>query len=400
VPQQQAAVVPPQAPAAPAEPTPSAADVKAAPALAVPTFDIVRVEPSGDAVVAGQGMPGATVELLRNGVPYARTVADVGGQWAIVPTPLPKGAGELSLRITTPDGRTSLSEQVVAVRVPENPEEGVVVVLNAPNMPAKVLSETTMVASAQPGAVASDAAGQPKASDQAAPGEPQGNASAEPAPKPPGAPRANAQIQAVEADEAGQFFVTGHAEPGAEIRIYLNEAPIASVRAAKDGAFGMKVEKGMKPGSYAVRADDIDVKTGKVLTRAEVPFIMEAKQQTSAPAAVVTSDAGDSDAAAAAQGKAVASDNAAGAEIAGVATGAKPVASAATADSPTPSVAVVPELRTVTIARGDSLWRISRKTYGEGNRYTVIYDANAKQIRNPDLIYPGQIFVMPDMKAN
>ena len=50
----------------------------------------------------------------------------------------------------------------------------------------------------------------------------------------------------------------------------------------------------------------------------------------------------------------------------------------------------------VLIRRGDTLWRISRDTYGQGARYTVIYLANGDQIRNPDLIYPGQIFRMPD----
>jgi nucleoid-associated protein YgaU len=47
------------------------------------------------------------------------------------------------------------------------------------------------------------------------------------------------------------------------------------------------------------------------------------------------------------------------------------------------------------VSRGDSLWRISRTAYGDGARYTVIYDANHRQIRNPDRIYPGQVFVIP-----
>lgn len=55
----------------------------------------------------------------------------------------------------------------------------------------------------------------------------------------------------------------------------------------------------------------------------------------------------------------------------------------------------VPEISTARISRGDSLWQISRRTYGHGHRYTVIYDANQQQIRNPDLIYPGQMFVLP-----
>ncbi|MCM0019941.1 MAG: LysM peptidoglycan-binding domain-containing protein, partial [Tagaea sp.] len=44
---------------------------------------------------------------------------------------------------------------------------------------------------------------------------------------------------------------------------------------------------------------------------------------------------------------------------------------------------------------GNSLWRISRRIYGEGLRYTTIYAANREQIRDPDLIFPGQIFAVP-----
>jgi nucleoid-associated protein YgaU len=76
-----------------------------------------------------------------------------------------------------------------------------------------------------------------------------------------------------------------------------------------------------------------------------------------------------------------------------------PVASETAAQTASPSVAVIPEIKTVTVVRGDNLWRISRKTYGRGTRYTVIYGANTEQIRNPHLIYPGQIFVTPEDKG-
>lgn len=56
---------------------------------------------------------------------------------------------------------------------------------------------------------------------------------------------------------------------------------------------------------------------------------------------------------------------------------------------------MVPKIDTATVTRGDSLWRISQKELGEGIRYTLIYQANASQIRDPNLIYPGQVFVMP-----
>jgi nucleoid-associated protein YgaU len=56
---------------------------------------------------------------------------------------------------------------------------------------------------------------------------------------------------------------------------------------------------------------------------------------------------------------------------------------------------VVSQISTATVTRGDSLWRISRKLLGSGIRYTIIYEANASQIRNPNLIYSGQVFVIP-----
>jgi nucleoid-associated protein YgaU len=60
-----------------------------------------------------------------------------------------------------------------------------------------------------------------------------------------------------------------------------------------------------------------------------------------------------------------------------------------------PTVRVDSKIATTVVSRGDSLWRISRITYGAGMRYAVVYKANRDQIRNPDRIYPGQLFVLP-----
>jgi nucleoid-associated protein YgaU len=49
----------------------------------------------------------------------------------------------------------------------------------------------------------------------------------------------------------------------------------------------------------------------------------------------------------------------------------------------------------VVVQPGNSLWRLARRLYGEGIQYTVIYEANRSQIRDPDLIYPGQVFQAP-----
>lgn len=437
-------------PAKPAAPKPDAAKGQIP-----PTFDIARIEPAGSAVIAGRAAPGATVELLRNGNTYARVVADINGTWAITPPALPKGPCELTLRATSPDdGRVMLSEQTLSVRVPEKPGEDVVIVRNTPDQPSEVLTDA-----APPMAKAAEQ--QPKPAPAAGEADKQ-------------APRANVSIRTVEADEMGRFFVTGRAEPGAALRIYLNDTLVTNVTAAKDGTFGMTIEKGMLPGNYRVRVDDVAAANGQVLTRAEVPFAMVDKvpaasapavvaaitpsrpastrggrpvatppQAATAPSAAApgaatpaTGDRAQPSAAAApaqgtspavepgtrgtdgtgvapppAQAQAVppASNNAVAPKPAATPSASGPATPAAAPvetgearpaqPSPPPSVAVIPEIRTTTIVQGDNLWRISRKVYGQGIRYTWIYDANTDQIRNPNLIYPGQIFVMPDKKA-
>ena len=64
-------------------------------------------------------------------------------------------------------------------------------------------------------------------------------------------------------------------------------------------------------------------------------------------------------------------------------------------DGGSSSAVLVPKIATTVVSRGDSLWRISRVNYGAGMRYAAIYKANRDQIRNPNRIYPGQIFVLP-----
>ena len=65
----------------------------------VPGFDVARIEPTGEAVIAGRAAPGATVELLGNsGERLDQAVADQSGQFVMTPSQLPRGKYELTLK--------------------------------------------------------------------------------------------------------------------------------------------------------------------------------------------------------------------------------------------------------------------------------------------------------------
>ncbi|WP_406856980.1 LysM peptidoglycan-binding domain-containing protein [Alsobacter sp. KACC 23698] len=361
------------APAAPADST-------------VPSFDIVRVEPAGDAVIAGRGVPGAVVELLRNGQVHDRAQVDASGHFAMVPPRLPPGAQDLTLAVTPPGGKRELSTQSVTVSVPDKPNGEVIVALASPDKPTQILSRTPPASpapNAPPGALAP---GQVASAG--------GTAAA-----PSGGPRSRVLLSTVEADETGKFFATGQAAPGASVRLYLNDTFLATAKAAPDGKWSFTIARGLEHGVYRVRVDDVDAAAdGKVLSRAEAPFDYTARvaslANSGAVAAVTPAPAPAPSPDASAPGDAARPGPASrpGEPAKPGEAGGHQVASADGAN------VVVPEIRTTLVARGDSLWRISKKTYGSGLRYTVIYDANQQQIRDADLIYPGQMFVIPGQK--
>jgi hypothetical protein len=288
---------------------PSNGDPRDAAAPNQPMFDVVRVEPSGEAVVAGRAKAGATVRLMNKGAVIGEAKADANGQFAMVPQPLGAGDHLLSLEI---DGvPASSTAQTVAISVPPDRKGDVVVALTEPGAATRILSD-----------------------------------SAAPAPSGP----VKLAIRSVEVDDAGGFYATGAGTPGSTIRLSLNGAPVTTVKANDDGRWSLKVERGMNPGAYAVRADHLDA-AGRVVAQAEVPFDYPVRV-ASAGARVATAQGSGSD-------------------------------------------AVVPDVQSVTVQRGDSLWRISQKMLGNGLRYTQIYAANSTLIRNPSRIYPNQILVVP-----
>jgi nucleoid-associated protein YgaU len=309
----------------------------------LPAFDIARIEPSGEAVIAGRATPGATVELLRNGEVHDRVVADPSGQFAMVPPRFPAGTYDLTLRASQKDGKQATSKQSVTVTFEKAATERPVVALMTPGKPTVVMS-------------------QPAAAKQA-----------------PGA----VVVEAVEVEPQGKFHLSGRARPGAAVRFYLNDSFVAAVTAAADGRFSITVNEGISPGNYRVRLDEVEPKSGAVQARAEVPF--------NVPDTLVTASIP-------ARAQASKSAEAVAQKPAETATPQPQLAAATTTTAPnqsSPSTAVVAKIVTTTVTRGDSLWRISQNSYGAGVRYAVIYKANQEQIRNPHMIYPGQVFVLP-----
>jgi nucleoid-associated protein YgaU len=301
-----------------------------------PSFDIARVEPTGDAVIAGRAPPGTTVELLRNGELHDRAVANPSGEFAMVPPRLPPGTYDLTLRSTNSDGKQATSKQSVAVALEGNPNDRPVVALMTPDKPTVLLSQPA-------------------------------------APKPM---VGTVVVETVEIEPGGKFHVTGRAHPGAAVRLYLNDSFVASVTPGADERFEVTINQGIAPGSYRVRLDETEASSGTVRARAEVPFdVPDTVVTASVPVQVTAPNRSETAAAQQARLAAAASSGAPG--------------------GGSPSAVVVPKIATTTVSRGDSLWRISRLTYGAGPRYAVIYRANREQIRNPNLIYPGQVFVLP-----
>lgn len=335
-----------------------------------PAFDIVRVSPGGDAVVAGRSTPQTEVRLMDHDQVLATVTADAGGQFAIVPPRLNEGDHYLTLQVRRGDQTPSTSVQGVAVSVARGGATQPMVALLKPDQPAQVLSDGAAPASGTPGSSAASAGSLPMA------------------------------IQSVAADAGGKFLASGVAKAGSQCRLYLNGAFLTDVTAAKDGRWSVRVEKGMRPGKYTVRADELDAASGKVVHRAEVPFDYPA---------VALAGRGQRKLMAMGTGRATV-DGIGSAEshitpgIAGSGPARTPgeVVALASADSgatatdaSSAATAVVPDLQTAKVVRGDSLWRISRKMLGHGVNYTEIYASNTSQIRNPALIYPGQVFVVP-----
>ena len=149
----------------------------------------------------------------------------------------------------------------------------------------------------------------------------------------------------------------------------------------------------MSPGHYDVRADLVE-EGGKVAARAQVPFDYPQQLVAAKPAPTPTPTPQAPPAPVAPPPLPAAPQTSATSQVSATAQVLAAVTAPAT-PGPAIGLAVVPELQSITVVRGDSLWRISRRILGQGQRYTQIYEANPTQIRDPNRIFPGQVLVAP-----
>ena len=146
------------------------------------------------------------------------------------------------------------------------------------------------------------------------------------------------ELDSISYSEEGDVMVAGRSG-GARVRLYLDNRSVADADVGSDGRWSA-VLRNVAPGDYALRIDELDA-SGRVTSRIETPFRRE-------------------------RGEVLAHSRPAG--DAGI----------------------------VVIQPGNTLWGISRENYGSGILYLKIFLANRDQIRDPDLIYPGQVFTVPE----
>ena len=388
----EAAAVAPDAAAAEAEAddrstaqtAPGAADAR------VPRFDLVRVDPKGNALVAGRAMPGARVQIIVDG----ETVDDVsvdrsGGFVSLFDLPPAQTPRIMSLKAVLADETTVASSQTVIV-APAAPQVAQAEPDGAVAPAGQLAASDTALQQSQPGG-AGGAAPQPDTATPQPPGtapdatpsqvpatgqqddavrgpasegtrlpaQTQGAAPAvaptvllasedgvkvlQPGGAAPEIPEAVA-LDSIAYDPAGEVTLSGRSTGEGFVRVYLDNRPVRTEQIEADGSWNAPLPD-VDTGVYTLRIDEVDA-SGSVVSRLETPFKRE-----------------------------------------------EPAVLAQLAPETTPNAEF--SLSVVTVQPGNTLWGIASKSYGDGILYVRVFEANRDRIRDPDLIYPGQVFVVP-----
>lgn len=283
----------------------------AAATITLPTFDVVRVDPTGTTVMAGRAMPSTEVDIRVGDKVIDRVTTTASGEWVSTPLePLAPGDQELSLTASTPSGDFVESRQVVIVSVPE-------VVEDVPAQGQRIEPDETVAV-----LLDKDQSGAGRILQAPDKLESVGNE--------------RLALKIVDYDDRGAIRLTGEAPPGVPVRIYVDNVPSALVIGDSKGDWITTLDQDLPAGDYTLRLDQLDA-NGQSVARLETPLTRVAQP---------------------------------------------PVEGDAKVDY-------------VVVQPGNSLWRIARRLSGDGFNYVYIFEANEAQIRDPDVIYPGQVFEVP-----
>lgn len=469
-----------------------------------PVLDVVRIEPSGEVLIAGNAPEGERVGLVYNNEVVAEADVTEGGDFVLVPDEaLPTGEGTLEVVVIDENGnRETQSDEQVAVVLPEaGNEAGFLVGVLRPGEPVEIIErqapEVDVAATAQPSTDVTPEVAETAETDTTA--EIETAARAEPTAEADAGDAPFVIVDAIEL-EGQEIWIAGAAAPGTVIRLYQDNELLGETVAGDEGRYLFEGALSDATGEVTVRADALAAGSADVIARAEVPFDMpgtemadadmaeavEEVAQAASEAANETADAASDAVAEIADNAVEAANNAAEAvsdsasELASNAVEAASDAAEAVGEAveeavapaaeepdtstaieqppandannatetaavtPSQAVEITPETAatetteaastpqvevaaasdtasnttpdatpasstpaasnervsvldtgSVIIRRGDNLWRLSRRVFGQGIRYTSIYDANRDQIRDPALIFPGQVFELP-----
>lgn len=336
--------------------------------LSRPTFDIVRAEPDGSIIMAGQSKPGSTVIVQSNGKEVGRATADENGEWIIQPdAKLAKGEHSLELSAKSPkEDRTVFSRQRLALSLADAKAGQPLVALTEEGKATRVLqmppqrAENASASASDPSAAQADFAAV----------KPDAYAAAETA--------NSVGFAAVDYEDAGEksmIFMNGHAKPDTRVAVYVDNKLAGTATADATGSWSFSGNRQLEGGRHVIRADLLAAEGNSVIARAEVNF-----ERTPSAIALLEDDAKIK--------------GLAGEDPASLASRSDLTVSAASA-SPVEAGQSEEQLSVIVIRRGDTLWQIAQRHYGDGAKYTQIFQNNRDQIRNPNWIYPDQRFKMP-----
>jgi len=221
-----------------------------------PSFDVVRINPEGDTVIAGRATPGAKVRIHDGEKLLGEVTADDRGEWVYLPTsPLPAGKRELGLVAVNPDGTEVESNSVVVLAVPER---------------RAVVAEKGK---------SGDAAGSPAGGGNQLDGPlavlmPRDGAGPSRVLQKPteagGVRKGSLSVEVVDYDDAGNIGIGGKGKPGEDVKVYVDNKLVGTATASPDGDWRVEPDETVLPGIYKLRVDSISA--GRVTARVELPF--------------------------------------------------------------------------------------------------------------------------------